>query len=201
MKKIIDFLKKSVLLENPALSLFAGITPLLAVSTRLLDGVALGVCAIFCITLSSLLFRVLRKAISDKLRDVVYILIVAAVVGLCEILLLAFLPSIYKNLGIYLPLLAVSGLVFSRSKKFSSEEKLGKALLGGLSCGIGYFVLAVALSLVREFFGRGAVAGFAVIPEKYAMSLLISPVGGFMLFGILIAVFRSVFANKSEEEE
>ncbi len=201
MKKIIAFLKKSVLLENPAITLFAGITPVLAVSTRLLDGVFLGISAIFCITVSSLFFWMLKKVIPEKLCDVVYILIVAIVVGLCELLLLAFLPSIYKNLGIYLPLLAVSGLVFSRSKKFSKEEKLGKALLEGLSCGIGYFVLAVALALVREFFGRGAVAGFAVIPEKYAMSLLISPVGGFMLFGILIAVFRSVFANKSEGEE
>ncbi len=201
MKKIIGFLKKSVLLENPVLSLFAGVTPLLAVSTRLIDGVTLGICAIFCITLSSLLFWALRKTISNKLRDVVYIIIVAVSVSLCEILLSAFLPTIYKNLGMYLPLLAVSGLVFSRSKKFSREEKLGSCLLEGLSCGIGYFALSLAMSLVREFFGRGTVAGFSVIPEKYAISLLVGPVGGFMLLGILIAVTRKMFENKSKGEE
>ena len=201
MKKIIGFLKKSILLENPVLTLFAGATPILAVSTKLIDGVALGVCAIFCIALSSLLFRALKAAVSDKLRDVVYIIIVAVSVSLCEILLSAFLPSVFKSLGIYLPLLAVSGLVFSRSKKFAREEKLSLCMLEGLSCGIGYFALALVLSLVREFFGRGTVAGFSVIPEKYAISLLVSPVGGFMLLGILIAVLRKMYENKSEGEE
>ena len=70
MKKIIGFLKNSVLLENPVLTLFAGVTPLLAVSTRLIDGAVLGLCAAFCITLSSLLFWALKKTVSEKLRDI-----------------------------------------------------------------------------------------------------------------------------------
>ncbi len=200
MKKVVNFLKKSVLFENPVLSVFAGITPLLAMSSKLLDGCFMGLCAIVCIFISSLLFRALRRAVPKKLRDIVYILACACVVSLCEILLHAFLPSVYESLGIYLPLLCVSGLIFSRSKKFERAESLKACMLEALTCGIGFFVTIVALSLVREFFGRGTVAGFAVIPEKYAASLVAGPVGGFILLGILIAVCGKLLAKTKSEE-
>lgn len=200
MKKVISFLKNSVLFENPVITLFAGITPILAMSTKLLDGVFMGLCAIICIFLSTLLFRVLHRFVPKKLRDVVYILACASVVSLCEILLLAFLPSVHESLSIYLPLLCVSGIVFSRSKKFEKAESVKKCMLDALACGIGFFVTIVALSLVREFFGRGTVAGFTVIPEKYAASLLAGPVGGFILLGIIIAVCRKILQDKKSEE-
>ena len=150
--------------------------------------------------LSTLLFRVLRRFVPKKLRDVVYILACASVVSLCEILLLAFLPSVHESIGIYLPLLCVSGIVFSRSKKFEKAESVKKCMLDALTCGIGFFVTIVAMSLVREFFGRGTVAGFTVIPEKYAASLLAGPVGGFILLGILVAVCRKLLQDKKSEE-
>lgn len=200
MKKVVNFLKKSVLFENPVLSLFAGITPLLATSTKLLDGVFMGLCAIICIFVSSLLFRVLRRFVPNKLRDIVYILACACVVSLCEILLRAFLPSVYESLGIYLPLLCVSGLVFSRSRKFEKAESIKTCMLDAITCGIGFFVTIVAFSLIRELFGRGTVAGFTVIPEKYAASLLAGPVGGFILLGILVAVCGKLLAEEKSEE-
>lgn len=200
MKKVVSFLKNSILFENPVLSLFAGITPLLAMSTKLLDGLFMGLCAIICIFVSTLLFRVLRRFVSSKLRDIVYILACASVVSLCEILLLAFLPSVYKSLGIYLPLLCVSGLVFSRSKKFEKSESVKECMIDALTCGIGFFVTIVAISVVREFFGRGTVAGFTVIPEKYAASLIAGPVGGFILLGILVAVCGKLLEDKKSEE-
>jgi len=201
MKKLIAFLKRSVLLENPVLSLFVGITPLLACSSKLLDGVFMGLCAIVSLLISSMLFRLLRKIVPEKLRDIVFILTVAVVVALCEILLHAFLPTVYESLGMYLPLLSVSGLIFSRSKKFCEEEKFSGCVLEGLSCGIGFFAICTAFALVREFFGCGSVAGFAIIPEKYAMSLVAGPVGGFMLLGIGIALGRKLLAGKKGEEE
>lgn len=201
MKKILNFLKNSVLFENPVLSLFVGITPLLAMSTKLLDGCFMGLCAIVCVFVSSLLFRALGRFVPKYLRDVVYILACASVVSLCEILLHAFLPSVYESLGIYLPLLCVSGLVFSRSKKFEKAENIKVCMIEALTCGIGFAVTIIVLSLVREFFGRGTVAGFTVIPEKYAATLIAGPVGGFILLGILIAVCGKLLSGKKSEEE
>ncbi len=200
MKKIVNFFKNSVLFENPALSLFVGIAPLLAASTRLLDGVFMGASAAVCVIASSVLFWLLRKIIPSKLRDIVYIIIAASVVSLCELLIHAYFPSVYKSLGIYLPLLCVSGLVFSRSKKFEKTESLVSSVLDGISCGVGYLIAIVVISIVREFFGRGTFAGFRVIPEQYAVSLLAGPVGGFILLGILVAVFGKFFKVKKSEE-
>ena len=201
MKKTVNFFKKSVLFENPAISLFVGIVPLLAASTKLVDGVFMGVSAAVCVIVSSFLFWVLRKFIPYKLKDIVYIIIAASVVSLCELLIRAYFPAVYKSLGIYLPLLCVGGLVFSRSKKFEKQESLTSCMLEGASCAVGYFAAIVAMSVVREFFGRGTFAGLRVIPEQYAVSLLAGPVGGFILLGILVAVFGKFFKVKKSEEE
>lgn len=200
MKKIGNFLKKSVLFENPALSLFVGIAPLILASTRVLDGAFTGLVAIVCIFISCVLFGFFKKIVPKKLRDVVYVLIVACAVTLCELLLNAFLPSIYKSIGMYLPLLCVCGLVFSHSKKFEKASGIAGCVAEGLTCGFGYFVTIVSFAIVREFFGRGSFAGFTIFPEEYAMSLLAGPVGGFFILGILTAVFRKFFKEKKSEE-
>ena len=146
------------------------------------------------------LWGLFKKMVPKKLKDIVYVLIVACAVTLCEIILNAFLPSVYKSVGAYLPLLCVCGLVFSHSKKFEKTSNPITCLTEGLTCGFGYFATIVALSIVREFFGRGSFAGFKVFPEEYAMSLLAGPVGGFFLLGILVAVFSKFFKGKKSEE-
>lgn len=201
MKKIFQFLGASVLFENPALSLFVGITPLLASTATLLGGVFMGVSALVSICASCVLFRLLRKIIPDSVRDIVYILIVACVISILEVLLHAFLPSVYEKLGIYLPLLSVGGLVFSRSLTFSKSKTMKGTFLCGLSAGIGYFVVCVVVAFFRELLGAGTIAGFTVFPDEYAIAHLTGPVGGFMLLGLLIAVFRHFFGKIKEEEE
>lgn len=200
MKKIVSFLKKSVLAENPTLTLLLGLCPLLAVTTRLSDGVVFGAVAFFALLLSTLLISAVKKVIPESVRDIVYIVIIAFVVVIFEGVLGAFLPEITARIGIYLPLLAISGILFSQSAKFSEEGKLSAALSHGLACGFGYFATAVCLSLVRELLGRGSVLGFQIIPADYAMGLIVTPVGGFLLFGLLVAAFRRFFAETTRSE-
>ena len=201
MKKIVQFLTASILFENPALSLFVGITPLLASSTTLLGGVFMGISALLSICASCVLFRLLKKLIPDSIKDIVYILIVACVISIIEMLMHAFLPSVYEKLGIYLPLLSVGGLVFSRSLTFSKSKTMKGTFLCGLSTGIGYLAVCVVVSFFRELLGAGTVAGFTVFPDEYAISHITGPVGGFMFLGLLIAIFRHFFGKIKEEEE
>ncbi len=202
MKKILDFLKKSILLENPILLLFAGITPMLATSTGVIEGAFMGISAIVTLVLSFMLLSILKKVIPQKLQSIVHIIAVACVVSIIEILTEVFLPEIRSSLGIYLPILTVSGTVLPYVEKFSAgDAAFGRCTLKGLSYGIGFFSVCLCMSIVRELFGAGKLAGFTIFPEKYAMSLLLTPVGGFLLLGILLAVHRRYFTKETKEEE
>ncbi len=202
MKKVLKFLKKSVLQQNPVLLLFAGVTPLLASSVGIIEGAYMGCAALITLVVSCMLFWVLKKIIPEKIRDIVYLLSVACVVTILEILTQAFFPEIRENLGIYLPLLTVSGIVLPYAEKFSSsEQSFGSCTMGGLSYGIGYLAVCLVMSFVRELFGAGKLLGFEIFPERFAMSQLRSPVGGFILLGVLIAIFTKYFGKKEKEEE
>ena len=200
MKKLVSFLKKSILFENPVLMLLLGLCPLLAVTTRLSDGAIFGGAAFFVLIVSTLLISAVKNIIPKSVRDIVYIVIVAFVVGICEILLGAFLPIITSRIGIYLPLITTSGIILSRSEKFESEKKLSEAMLSGLTIGVGYFALALSLSFVRELLGRGSLLGFQLIPADYAIGVVVSPAGGFFLFGILVAIFGKFLAKTADKE-
>lgn len=202
MKKVLGFLKESILRKNPVLTLFAGVTPVLATSFGIIEGAYMGVAAIVTLVLSCMIFRALGNRIPAKVRGIIHLLAVALVVSIIEILTAAVFPAIRENLGIYLPLLAVSGIVLPYAERFSvSGKSFGESVLSGLSFGIGFFSVSVLLSFIREFFGTGRLCGFAIFPERYAISLLTGPVGGFILLGLLLAVFRKYSEKKTEEEE
>lgn len=202
MKKLLGFLKESILLRNPVLTLFAGVTPVLATSFGIIEGAYMGAAAIVTLVLSCVVFRALGGKLPAKVRGIIHLLAVALIVSIIEILTAAIFPEIRKNLGIYLPLLAVSGIILPYAERFSlSAKSFGESVLTGLSFGIGFFSVSVILSFVREFFGTGRLCGFAIFPERYAVSLLTGPVGGFILLGLLLAAFRKYSEKKTKEEE
>lgn len=199
MKKVIAFLKNSVLIENTSLLLMLGLCPLLAISTSLTDGLVLGLCTMAVLVLSSVVISLVGKLIPDSIRVITYMVIIAFFVAAIELMLRAFFPDIAKSLGIYLPLITVSGLCFARAEN-SAKDSVGISALNALSAGLGFCTMMFVMSFVRELIGNGTLFGLRIIPEQYSMQLLTSPVGAFITFGLLLAVFYTAVSRIRKKE-
>ncbi len=202
MKKLFPFLKTNIVIENASVLLLMGIAPLLGGTKTLAGGIALGLCAIFVLVLTGVSVSLTGRLIPAPVKNISFMIIAAFFVTLCEILLGFFIPQIRDVLGIYLPLLTVSGLAFSRALS-AQEEKVSASALAGLGMGLGFFVAAFCLSFLRELFGSGTLLGLRIIPERFAIGALISPAGALVLFGLLIAAVRyiNLKTNKGGSEK
>lgn len=202
MKKILGFIKRSLLTENPSLVLLLGLCTLLGTSASLISGFAMGICTLLVLVMSGVTISLVGMFFPAKVRDVLYMVVVAFFVALIEILLRAFLPEVHSSLGIYLPLISVSGIAFARAEN-SGEEKPGTAALNGLSMGVGFFAVSFVMSFVRELIGQGTFFGLRMIPEEYAVRLVASPFGAFVILGCMFAVFKKIadcFLEKEGEK-
>ena len=200
MKKVVAFLKKSVVFENSALVLMLGLCPLLAVSKSMTDGVLFGICAVFVLVSSGVIISLITKLIPDKIKTAVCMVTVAFFVAVAELLLHAFLPDVFDSLGIYLPLLTVSGIAFKNAET-AENALVGTAALTGLATGTGYFALLVVMSFIRELFGNGTLFGMRIVSEDYAALVLLSPAGALLLFGFILALFKKLISYLKEKEE
>ncbi len=202
MKKFLKFLKNGLLFQNPSLVLLLGSCPLLATSTSLTNAFGMGISATAVLICSNIAISLLRKIIPNQVRIAAYIVVIAGFVTAVELLLKAFIPSLYDALGIYIPLIVVNCIILARAEAFAAKNNVADSALDGLTMGLGFTLALVAMAFVRELLGGGTLFGLRIFSEEYAAVLLVLPVGGFLTLGFLIAVFQKLlkrFENKEEE--
>jgi electron transport complex protein RnfE len=175
--------------ENPILVLMLGLCPLLAVSGTAKDALGMGVATTFVLVCSNLLVSVIRKLIPPQIRVPIFIVIISSFVTIVDMTMHGFLPELYKNLGIFVPLIVVNCMILGRSEAFASKNNPVRALVDGLGMGIGFIVVITALGSLRELFGNGTVFEMSLFGENYQPALLfIMPPGGFLTIGFLMAL-------------
>lgn len=200
MKKLLSFLKDGLFLQNPSFVLLLGNCPLLATSTSLTNAIGMGLSAMAVLVCSNVAISLLRKIIPNQVRIAAYIVVIAGFVTAVELLLKAFIPSLYDALGIYIPLIVVNCIILARAEAFASKNSVGDSALDGLCMGLGFTLALALMAFVREFLGSGTLFGFRIFPEDYAAVLMVLPVGGFLTLGFLIAVFRRFTARFENKE-
>ncbi len=201
MKKFLGFLKEGLLFQNPSFVLLLGNCPLLATSTSLTNAIGMGISATAVLVCSNVAISLLRKIIPNQVRIAAYIVVIAGFVTAVELLLKAFIPSLYDALGIYIPLIVVNCIILARAEAFASKNSVGDSALDGLTMGLGFTLALVAMAFVRELLGNGTLFGMRIFSEDYAAVLLVLPVGGFLTFGFLIAAFQKLVARFEKKEE
>lgn len=198
--------------NNPVFRLVLGTCPTLAVTSGAVNGMGMGLAATFVLVCSNILVSLLRKVIPDKVRIPAYVLIIATFVTLVQMILQKFIPSLYESLGIYLPLIVVNCIILARAEAFASTNKVLDSALDGLGMGLGFTASLMLIGLIREFLGAGTLfygelAGlqmgvkFSAL-ESVSMNIFILPAGGFLVFGILMAVINAIsdYAKKRKDE-
>ena len=186
---------KGLLIENPLLVLSIGLCSSLGVTTSVFNGFGMGISMTFVLLMSEIVISIFKKLIPQAIRLPVFIIIIAAFTTIVQMVLQAYVPALYSALGVFLPLIVVNCIIMGRVEAFASKNSIGDSVLDALGMGVGYTIVMVAISLIRELFGAGTLlAGTAlkieIIPEVYRIGLLNSAPGGFIVFGIIGAIVQ-----------
>ena len=192
---------KGLIAENPVLVLVLGTCPTLAVTTGIISALSMGLAATAVLVGSNVVISALRKVIPDVVRIPCYIVIIATFVTAIQLLLQAFLPSIYDMLGVYLALIVVNCIILGRAEMYARKNGVVDSALDGLGMGIGFLLALLAMATVREVLGAGSFAGFAIpVLSEYNIPLLVQTPGGFLVFGIMIAIVNKIGPKKGAEK-
>jgi electron transport complex protein RnfE len=192
-----SILANGILFENPTLVQLLGMCPTLAVTTTLQNGFGMGLSATAVLIMSNILVSALRKIIPDKVRIAAYVVIIATFVTIVQMVLQAFVPSLYASLGIFIPLIVVNCIILARAESFASKNTVGKAALDGLGMGLGFTLALCVISLVREILGQGTIWGLPVVVKPLEPAAIIGmPPGGFIVLGIIIATINAIVKKR-----
>ena len=193
-------LKEGLITQNPVLVQLLGMCSTLAITTSISNGLGMGVSVLIILTASNVVISALKKVITSEVRIACYIVVIAGFVTCVDLLLQAFLPSIAKSLGVFIPLIVVNCIILGRAEGFSSKNSVAASAVDGICQGLGYIWVLLVLCAFRELLGAGTLMGIQVMPASYTPALMmVLPVGGFLSLGLLIAVMQ-YFLNKSKEK-
>ncbi len=203
MKKIFERLFNGIIKENPTFVLMLGMCPTLAVTTSATNAIGMGLSTTAVLMMSNLMISALRKVIPDKVRMPAYIVIIASFVTMVQLLIQAYVPSIYETLGIYIPLIVVNCIILGRAEAYASKNPVLPSFFDGLGMGLGFTGALTILGAFRELFGAGTVFGMQVMPASYEpISILVMAPGAFFVLAILTALQNKLKApsatNKTE---
>ena len=194
--------------ENPLLVLNIGLCSSLGVTTSIFNGIGMGIGMTFVLVMSEIVISIFRKLIPSAIRLPIFITVIAAFTTIVQLVLNAYVESLYNALGVFIPLIVVNCIIMGRVEAFASKNNVGDSILDGLGMGIGYTIVLVAISLIRELLGGGTLfAGTAlkidILPESFRIGIFNSAPGGFLVFGILAAclqAYKQHQANKENEK-
>lgn len=166
MNKCTERLYNGIVKENPTFVLMLGMCPTLAVTTSAINGLGMGLSTTVVLLFSNMIISALRKIIPDRVRIPAYIVIVASLVTMVQLLLQAYVPSLYSALGIYIPLIVVNCIILGRAESYASKNGPVVSTFDGLGMGLGFTLALTCIGLVREILGSGAIFGNVVVPER-----------------------------------
>ena len=181
--------------NNPTFVLVLGMCPTLATTTSAINGLEMGLATLFVLVLSNIAISLVAPAVPDKVRIPVYIVVIATFVTVLQLLMQAYVPSVYDTLGLFIPLIVVNCIVLGRAEAFANKNSVGASDLDGLGVGLGFTLSLTVIGVVREILGSGSVFGWKFIPGDGILAFVMAP-GAFIALGYLMVLFNKYLAKK-----
>ena len=190
---------KGLIAENPVLVLILGTCPTLAQTGSVINALSMGIAATIVLICSNVAISAMRKIIPDTVRIPCYIVIIAAFVTVVQMIMHAYLPDLYDMMGVYLALIVVNCIILGRAEMFARKNGVIDSALDGAGMGLGFLIALVAMATIREVLGAGSFAGIEIpFLVNYKIPILAQAPGGFLVFGILIAIVNKIGPKKGE---
>ncbi len=177
--------------ENPILVLILGTCPTLATTSSAINGIGMGLATTFVLIGSNVVISLIAGMIPDKVRIPAYVVVIATFVTIVDLLMQAYVPSLYSQLGIFIPLIVVNCIVLGRAEAFANKNKVWPSFLDGLGMGLGFAMALGILGSIRELLGAGSIMNIKLI-EGDGMLLFILAPGAFIALGYLIAIINRI---------
>lgn len=178
-----------IIFNNPTFMLVLGTCPTLAmIKSSAMSALGMGACVIIVLTLSNMIISALRKVIPNEVRIPCYIVIIATLVTLVQMVLEKFLPDLYDSLGTFLALIVVNCIVLGRAEAFANKHTVPESALDGLANGIGFTIALTLMGIICEFLGSASLFGVKM-PWSFKIKFFSTPAGAFVVYGLSIAVF------------
>lgn len=194
-------LKSGILDQNPTLVQLLGMCPTLATTTSLKNAFGMGMAATAVLICSNVFISLLRKFIPKQVRIAAYIVIVSGFVTAVELLMRTYMVSLYRSLGLFIPLIVVNCIILARAEAFASKNPPLPSAMDGLSMGLGFTFALCILGTVRELLGSGSLLGHRILPEAYPdMVIFILPAGAFLTLGFTIAAVQKIRDTVEEKK-
>ena len=187
---------KGIIKDNPVFVMLLGMCPTLGVTSSAFNGLGMGVATMFVLVMSNIVVSLIKTQIPDKVRIPAFIIIIASFVTIVEMVLEAFIPFLYEQLGIFIPLIVVNCLILGRAEAFASKNNLMHSIIDGLGMGFGFIIALTALGAVREILGNGSVFELKFLSESAnTFIVFILPPGAFIALAYLTVLFNKI-SNK-----
>ena len=190
--KALSTVLNGILRENPVFALVLGMCPTLATTTSAINGMSMGLATTFVLVCSNVVISLLKNLIPDKVRIPAFIVVIATFVTMVQLLMQAYLPSIYDVLGLFIPLIVVNCIVLGRAEAFAAKNTVGLSALDGLGMGLGFSLALTLIGAVRELLGTGCVFGMNLYSETYGMLIFVLAPGAFIVLGYLMALVQKL---------
>ena len=195
-----EFLLGPLSKNNPVIVQVLGICSALAVTAKLEPAIVMGLSVTAVTAFSNVILSLMRNTIPTRIRIIVQLVVVAALVIIVDQLLKAFAYDVSKQLSVYVGLLITNCIIMGRIEAFAHANKPWPSLLDGIGNGLGYGLILVIVAFFRELLGSGTLYGFRIIPESWYVQnggcylnngLMIMPAMALILVGLIIWVHRS----------
>ena len=185
----LSLLTDGLIKNNPTFVLVLGMCPTLATTTSAMNGLEMGLATMFVLILSNIVISLIAPVVPDKVHIPVYIVVIATFVTLLQLLMQAFVPSVYQTLGLFIPLIVVNCVVLGRAEAFANKNGVLASALDGIGVGIGFTLSLTVIGIVREILGSGSIFGWKFIAGDGILAFVMAP-GAFMVLGYLMVLFN-----------
>ncbi len=191
MANKLSLITKGFIKENPTFVLVLGMCPTLATTTSAINGLEMGLATLFVLVLSNIAISLISPIVPDKVHIPVYIVVIATFVTVLQLVMQAYTPSVYKTLGLFIPLIVVNCIILGRAEAFACKNNWIDSALDGLGIGLGFTASLTVIGIVREILGSGSVFGWKFIAGDGILAFVMAP-GAFMVLGYLLVLFNKI---------
>lgn len=188
----IKVLLNGIIKENPTFVLLLGMCPTLGTTSSALNGMSMGLATMAVLIFSNLIISLIKNLIPDMVRIPSFIVVIASLVTILQMVMQAYLPDLYATLGLFIPLIVVNCIILGRAEAFAAKNGPIASIFDGIGMGLGFTLGLTLLGATRELLGTGCIFSFTVFPEEYGALVFVLAPGAFIALGYLIAIVNKL---------
>ena len=188
----LQIITSGILKNNPTFVLVLGMCPTLGTTTSAINGMGMGVATMAVLIMSNLVISLIKNLIPSKVRIPAFIVVIASFVTIIQMLMQAYVPSLYASLGVFIPLIVVNCIILGRAEAFASKNGPIDSILDGIGIGVGFTLALTAVGSVREVLGSGEIFGYSLGIANYTPLVFVLAPGAFLVLGYLMVLFNKL---------